>query len=204
MLTAKMATDTFDRDKIAMRMAKISSWLTLTIVIVPLITLAFVFFYVRFTDVSGFYAPMIVPFLLPLCLALIIGSLLHLFGKHLPAFMSFSVLTFVSYMILINALSVYYPKINPISRFSEKINKTARPGDVVCQYRGTDAHFMIYYSNNDVVLIRDKDKMKSLLSSDKKVYCVIEGQNYSEELLKELSGRTKLLDSSAQYSLITN
>ena len=204
LLTGKLISDLFDGDRTADRAAKMSALMALTIVVVPLLSLAFTYFYVRFTDVSGFYTPLIIPFLLPLCLAMLLGSMAHILGRHRTAFASISSLTIVSYLMLILTLAIYYPQINPIGRFCARINSVARPGDIVCQYKGTDAHFMIYYSDKEVLFLRNKDKMKELLGSGKKVYCIVEGQQYADEIINETRGRTKKLESSAQYSLITN
>ncbi len=110
----------------------------------------------------------------------------------------------VSYLVFIYDLAEYFPKLNPISTFCREINAQAKPSDMVCQYKGTDAHFMIYYSRNNVSSIRYEKEMKRLLSSKRKIYCVSANKEAAAKLISSLKGRTVVLDKSANYILFTN
>jgi hypothetical protein len=46
----------------------------------------------------------------------------------------YSGISILSYLVLVNCLAVYYPKINPISAFCRRINAAALPSDIICQY----------------------------------------------------------------------
>jgi hypothetical protein len=99
---------------------------------------------------------------------------------------------------------VYYPKINPISDFCRRINAVALPSDIVCQYKGTDAHFMIYYAKNSVLFTRKDSDIKRLVLSKKKVYCVSEDKEAFESLRSSMKGRVKVMDERANYTLFSN
>ena len=205
LITGKMLADLIEKeDPDAKRMAFISAVLTLILVTLPLLTLAFVLFYVRFTDVSGYYAPTLVGFLLPMTFALILGSVFIFIKKYRLSFLSLVIFACLSYLFLIYNLAAYYPALNPASRFCAKINGIAKPSDIVCQYRGTDAHFMIYYSKNNVTLIRNEGELKRLLLAKRKVFCVTESEGAFESLKASLKERIKVIDKSANFTLFTN
>jgi 4-amino-4-deoxy-L-arabinose transferase-like glycosyltransferase len=144
-LTGKLLSDLIDNtDKTARRMAVFSLFFTLFFVMLPLLALVFLIMYVRFADVSSFYKPLIVPFLTPLVAGLLLGPILMLFKKYRSAIVCMGTLTLISYFILIYNMAVIYPGINPVRKFCSEINKIAGPEDVVVQYKGTDAHFMLY------------------------------------------------------------
>ncbi len=72
-IIGKMISDLLegDGDKEAMRMSMLSAALTLVLVMIPLFTIAFTFYYVSFKEVSGYYSNLLIGFLVPMSLALI-------------------------------------------------------------------------------------------------------------------------------------
>lgn len=198
----KMMTDAY-KDAEAAKLYKWSSWFTL-IIILPVLLLSAVFLYVNNSQIGSYYLPLLLPFLIFIGLSLLAGSVLGILKKYHASILSFAAISILSYLVLIGSMSVYYPKLNPISAFCGKINAMARPSDIVCQYKGTDAHFMIYYAKNSVSLIRKEEEIKRLLLSKNKVYCITENEEAFGSLKSSLKGRVKVLDKSANYTLFTN
>jgi hypothetical protein len=198
----KMLTDA-EKDAEAAGLYKWSSWFTL-IVILPVLLTSAVFLYINNSQIGPYYLPLLLPFLLFMSLSLPAGSILGILKKRLASILSFAAISVLSYLVLVGSMAAYYPKLNPISAFCGRINAVAKPSDIVCQYKGTDAHFMIYYATSDVAFIRDEAKIKNLLLSTKKVYCVTENEEAFVSLKSSLKGKIKVMDKSANYILFTN
>ncbi len=191
------------RDKEAARLHKWSSWFTL-IAILPVLLISSVLLYANNSKIGPYYLPLLLPFLVFMCLCLLVGSVLGALKKPAASILSFAAISILAYLALILSMSVYYPRINPIRAFCGKINAVARPSDIVCQYKGTDAHFMIYYAKNNVIFTRKEKEIERLLLSKNKVYCISENEAAVKELQSSLKGKIKVLDKSANYSLFSN
>lgn len=174
------------------------------LLVLPILILSTVMLYNNFSRIGQYYLPLLLPFLIIMSLGLLAGSILGLMKKHEHAFYTLIIASIVSYIALTVSLDRYYAKLNPISDFCRQINTIAKPDDLVCQYKGTDAHFMIYYSKADVKFIRDEAMMKVMLRSRKKVYCVTENEEAYRELISFLKGRIKELGKSSNYTLFSN
>lgn len=174
------------------------------LLVLPALLISALLLYRSFSGIGELYLPILLPFLLLLSLGIFISTILGIINKFELSFAVLVVSSFISYLLLINGLANNYSKLNPIEQFCKKINPVIKPGDIACQYKGTDAHFMIYYANSDVVLIRDKADMKALLLSGKKVYCITENEEAYRELTLSLKGRINELGNSANFSLFTN
>ena len=198
----KMISDAFD-DPYAARLYKWSSWFTL-IIILPVLLLATILLYGNYSKIGPYYLPLFVPFLVFMCLSLFAGSILGIFKRIDRSIILYSGISILSYLVLISCLTAYYPKVNPISLFCEKINAAALPSDIVCQYKGTDAHFMIYYAKNSVLFTRKESDIKRLVLSKKKIYCVSEDKEAFKSLRSSMKGRVKIMDESANYTLFSN
>jgi len=198
----KLISDAFDGDDMA-RSYKWASWLTL-IIILPVLLLATLLLYSNYSKIGPYYLPLLIPFLIFMCLSLFAGSILGIMKIIERSVLLYSGISILSYLVLINCLAVYYPKINPISAFCSRINAVAGPSDTVCQYKGTDAHFMIYYAKNQVFFTRKESEIKRLLLSNNKVYCVSEDKEAFESLRSSMKGRVKVMDERANYTLFSN
>jgi 4-amino-4-deoxy-L-arabinose transferase-like glycosyltransferase len=201
-IISKMLSDAAG-NKEAANLYKWSSWFSL-VAILPVLLISSFLLYANNSKIGPYYLPLLLPFLAFMGLCLLAGSLLGVLKKPAASTLSFAAISVLAYLALIISLSVYYPRINPISAFCGRINAVAKPSDIVCQYKGTDAHFMIYYAKNSVSLVRKEEDIRRLLLSNKKVYCVSENEEAVKELQASLKGRIKVLDKSANYSLFTN
>ena len=201
-LIGKMISDA-DDDPGAAKWFKWSSLFTLP-VILPLLVISTFILYFSFSKIGAYYAPLFLPFLAIMCFCLLVGGILGLVLKPKHSFMAYAGISIVAYLVLISCLTVYYPMLNPISAFCGKINRLAGPSDIVCQYKGTDAHFMIYYSDKDVIHLRSEKEMTKLLLLRKKVFCVSENEEAVGKLSRSLKGRMHITDKSANFTLFTN
>ncbi|MFH1710133.1 MAG: hypothetical protein ABH860_03585 [bacterium] len=190
-------------DENASGLFKWSSWFTLT-VILPVLLMATLLLYNSQSKIGPYYLPLLLPFLIFMCLSLLAGSILGVLKKQDHSIFAYAGISILSYLVLIGSLAAYYPKINPISVFCGRINAVSKPSDIVCQYKGTDAHFMIYYAKNEAFLVRKEAEIKRLLLSKKKVYCISESKEAFKELKRSLKGRVKVMDTSANYTLFSN
>jgi hypothetical protein len=190
-------------DNEASSLYKWSSWFTL-IIVFPALLISTVLLFNNYSKIGPYYLPLFIPFLILMCLCLFAGSVLGTLKKPAASTLSFAALSILSYLFLIGSMSVYYPKINPISAFCGKINALARPFDIVCQYKGTDAHFMIYYAKNSVSFTRSEREIKRMLLSNKRVYCISEDEEAIRELKASLKERIIVMDKSANYTLLRN
>jgi len=198
----KLISDAYD-DTDSAGSYKWSSWFTLMIIL-PVLLLATVLLYGNYSKIGPYYLPLFIPFLIFICLSLFAGSILGILKRIDRSVILYSGISILSYLVLINCLAVYYPKINPISDFCRRINAVALPSDIVCQYKGTDAHFMIYYAKNSVLFTRKDSDIKRLVLSKKKVYCVSEDKEAFESLRSSMKGRVKVMDERANYTLFSN
>jgi hypothetical protein len=132
------------------------------------------------------------------------GSIFGLMKDRVKALTVTSAVIVLAYIVLIIGMIFNYGSINPVSRFCAYINKNAGPSDIVCQYKGTDAHFMIYYSKNEVQFIRKSGEVRKLLLGKKKVFCVCESAKAYDDLKKSLANRISKIDESANFTLFTN
>jgi len=198
----KMLADA-DSDNEASSLFKWSSCFTL-IVIFPVLLISSLLLFNNYSKIGPYYLPLFIPFLILMCLCLLAGSLLGVLKKHDASILSFAAMSILSYLVLIVSMTVYYPRINPISDFCVKINALARPSDIVCQYKGTDAHFMIYYAKNNVFFTRSETEIKRMLFSNKRVYCISEDEEAIRELKASLKDQIKVMAKSANYTLLRN
>ena len=182
---------------------KWSSWFTLMIIL-PVILLATFLLYGNYSKIGPYYLPLFIPFLIFMCFSLFAGSILGILKRIELSVILYSGISILSYLVLVNCLAGYYPKINPISAFCRRINAVALPSDIVCQYMGTDAHFMIYYAKNSVFFTRKDSDIKRLVLSKKKVYCVSVDKEAFESLRSSMKGRVKVMDERANYTLFSN
>jgi 4-amino-4-deoxy-L-arabinose transferase-like glycosyltransferase len=204
-LVGKMISDLlFHNDKQAKKLVKLSAWITLTVILIPVCVLSLFYAYVAFSSMSGVITLIFIPFISVFMLSILVGYLAAILGHLKQSFILLVVLTVISYLLLINGLSGHYMKMNPISKFCEQMNNMAKPSDIACQYMGTDAHFMIYYSNLDVKFIRDEQEMKRLLSSANKVYCVSGDRTAYNLLKKSLGERIKVIEDSDYFTFFSN
>jgi 4-amino-4-deoxy-L-arabinose transferase-like glycosyltransferase len=201
-VTGKLLADAGD-DPDAERWFRWSSLFTLP-VILPLLVISTFILYFSYSKIGAYYAPLFLPFLILMCLCLLAGSLFGILKKRKQALISYAGISILSYLVLIGCLTVYYPKINPVSALCGRINSEAKTSDMVCQYKGTDAHFMIYYSKNNVILIRKEKEIRKLLLSDQKVYCVSEDEEAVGKLKSALKRKIHVLDKSSNFTLFTN
>jgi 4-amino-4-deoxy-L-arabinose transferase-like glycosyltransferase len=201
-ITGKLLADAGD-DQDAARWFRWSSLFTLP-VILPLLVISTFVLYFSYSKIGAYYAPLFLPFLVLMCLCLLAGSIFGIFMKHKQALVAYIGISILSYLVLIGCLSVYYPKINPISSLCGRINSEVKLSDAVCQYKGTDAHFMIYYSKNNVILIRSEKEIRKLLLSGQKVYCVSENEEAVGKLRSALKRKMHILDKSSNFTLFTN
>ncbi len=177
-----------EKDRTAAKLSVISSWITL-VLIVPFLALATWLLYINSSESAVYYLPILLSFEFFLFLGLISGSILGIINKFKYSFLSYLAFASISYLALVLALSLNFANIDPVSEYCARINAAAKPGDIICQYRGTDAHFMIYYSKFPVVLIRDREDLIKLLGSKKKVYCITEYRDTMKEINKAAAER---------------
>lgn len=201
-IIGKMISDA-EADEDASRLFQWSSWITL-IVILPVLLTATLLLYANNSNIGTYYVPLFLPFLIFMCFCLFSGSVLGILRRFSSSILFFASVSIMSYLVLISCLTAYYPKVNPISSFCTKINSMARPSDLVCQYKGTDAHFMIYYAKNDVSEVRQETKMRNLLLSKRRIYCISADKEATGKLKAALGRTMKVLDESANYTLFSN
>lgn len=186
--------------------ADLYKWASLftLIFILPILLIATFLLYANNSNVSPYYLPLFMPFLIFMCFGLFAGSVLGSLKKISSSVILYAGISILSYLALISCLAAYYPIINPTSSFCARINSDAKPSDIVCQYKGTDSHIMIYYAKNAVVLVRNEMDMKRMLLSKRRTYCISGDKEGTVKLKAALRGKMKVLDESANYTLFSN
>jgi len=203
LLIGRLTSEWLNGKKDTTKLIRIAN-LTNMFFVIPVLILAIIWLGLTFKQASPYYMPMILPFLIVMCVCLIAGSTAFLLNKKLASVSLYASVAAVSYLVLILLTAIYLPVALPIKEISEKINSLAKKGDIVCQYKGTNPTFIRYYVRQEVRYLADKDQLVEMLASNKKVYCMTENTSGVEYAQKQLKSRIRVIETKGPYTLFGN
>lgn len=202
-LIAKFLSDALDNQDQHKKALTASKWIA-TLLIIPALLLAVVYYFRLFPTEQAIYQPMVIPSLIVLLSGMIISTGL-LFRQQLKtAILGYLTTALITYIILIPLVSQYYPKAHPLKDFSQQISRFPAPYELFLFDASTSAPFIAFYQNKSFDECRSFDKLKNKLSSKKPVLVFSANPQIINDLKTFSSVNLKIHSQKSNFVLFSN
>lgn len=174
----------------------ISKWLTV-LLIAPLLVIGTIYMIYSFPAQQQAYQPIVLPFIIIFTLGIIISSFFFFKNEIKKVALGLIFFTFLSYLVLIPCLDIFFIKANPIKEFCLTINQYD-DGITILYKADSSSHFAGFYLKDQFIQTRDVNTVKELIKEFPKVYIISEDPDSVNEF-KEV----KVIDKKSNFVLFS-
>ncbi len=171
-----------------------------TFFVLPLLGIGTFFLIFSFPKQQLAYQPIVLPFLIVLCLGMLIASVVFILKNYRVAFWVLFGTAVASYTLLIPLMDVYFKDANPSKIFAKQAALLAGKDAALVQFGGLNTCFLDFYADRKFNLANNADELKKAVGPSRALAITELPEQFLAESAK-LGKKPRLIASKNSFSL---